>query len=92
MIDATTTVTARYGYREASITRIVAQAKVSRATFYENFDDKESCFLAAHREIVDRIQAAVGSLDREAGVSVFAGFSGGCCAMRMPNRRRHAPS
>lgn len=41
---------ARYGYGGASVARVVAQARVSRATFYEHFQDKEDCFLAAYRE------------------------------------------
>lgn len=36
---------AKHGYRGATITEVVRFAKVSKRTFYEEFGDKESCFL-----------------------------------------------
>lgn len=65
LLEAVTAVSARYGYREASIARIVAQAKVSRATFYEHFADKEDCFLAAYREVAAGIMQAVRRFETE---------------------------
>lgn len=48
---------ARYGYGQASVARVVGQAGVSRATFYEHFQDKEDCFLAAYREVGESTMA-----------------------------------
>lgn len=36
---------AKHGYRGATITEVVRFARVSKRTFYEEFGDKESCFL-----------------------------------------------
>ncbi len=55
LLAAMTVVAARYGYGGASVARVVSQAGVSRATFYEHFADKQSCFLAAYRDVVTRI-------------------------------------
>jgi AcrR family transcriptional regulator len=54
---------ARYGYREASVARVVEQAGVSRATFYEHFADKEACFLAAFAVAAARIETALARID-----------------------------
>jgi AcrR family transcriptional regulator len=41
----------RYGYAGANVSQVIAEAGVSRPTFYEYFADKDDCFIAAHREI-----------------------------------------
>lgn len=41
----------RDGYGGASVSRVVAAAGVSRATFYRHFADREDCFLTAQREL-----------------------------------------
>jgi AcrR family transcriptional regulator len=41
----------RYGYAGANVSQVIANAGVSRPTFYEYFADKDDCFLAAHREL-----------------------------------------
>jgi AcrR family transcriptional regulator len=48
---------ARYGYGRASVAKVVGQAGVSRATFYERFRNKEDCFLAAYREVAKAMMA-----------------------------------
>lgn len=50
---------ARYGYGQASVAKVVGQAGVSRATFYEHFQNKEDCFLAAYRGIGESTMAAL---------------------------------
>ncbi len=45
-----TIVAARHGYAEASVARVVKQAGMSRATFYEHFEDRDDCFRAAFAE------------------------------------------
>jgi AcrR family transcriptional regulator len=39
--------TAELGYREVSVQDVLDRAGVSRPTFYEHFENKEDCFLAA---------------------------------------------
>src|ERR1700755_2089394 len=56
---------ARYGYRDASVARVVEAAGVSRATFYEHFADKEDCFLAAFEQAAERIEVALPHIEAE---------------------------
>lgn len=56
------TAVAERGYNEVTITHITAAAKVSRRVFYENFESKEECFLAAF----DAVVGHVGELVAEA--------------------------
>lgn len=51
LLDAMISVAVRNGYADTTIARVVADAGVSRATFYEHFSDKDDCFLAVHGEI-----------------------------------------
>lgn len=55
---------ARYGYGGASVARVVRQAGVSRATFYEHFADRDECFLAAHADVALRIEEPFQDIDR----------------------------
>ncbi len=48
---------AEVGYARLSVTDVVARARVSRATFYELFPDRESVLLAAFDEAVAQIGA-----------------------------------
>src|SRR3954452_9588126 len=43
---------AEHGYNATTIGKITAAAKISRRTFYEYFEGKEACFLAAY-EMID---------------------------------------
>jgi AcrR family transcriptional regulator len=54
-----THVAAREGYAEMSIAHLTSQAGVSRQTFYELFEDKEDCFLAAYEQVATRTLAAL---------------------------------
>jgi AcrR family transcriptional regulator len=47
-------VSAEHGLADATVARVVARAGVSRRTFYELFDDREDCFLAAFDEGIVR--------------------------------------
>jgi AcrR family transcriptional regulator len=55
----------REGYAGASVSRIIAEAGVSRPTFYEYFADKDDCFLAAlaeiHRRLLEDVRRAVNA-------------------------------
>jgi len=56
---------AEHGYNATTIARITAAAKISRRTFYEYFEDKQECFLAAYEMIethlLDSMRAAPGA-------------------------------
>jgi AcrR family transcriptional regulator len=47
ILAATVDVVAERGYPETRVVDLIEQAQVSRKTFYELFDDKETCFLEA---------------------------------------------
>jgi AcrR family transcriptional regulator len=48
--------TAQLGYREVSVQDVLDRAGVSRPTFYEHFDNKEGCFLAAFDAAAARLR------------------------------------
>src|SRR3954451_5288435 len=48
LLDAMTRVVVRKGYARTTVADVVEVAGVSRRTFYEQFVDKEACFLAAY--------------------------------------------
>lgn len=47
------------GYRATTITEIVKRASVSTRDFYEHFDGKEDCFLAAFEAVRDHVEAVL---------------------------------
>ncbi|MGO8905541.1 MAG: TetR/AcrR family transcriptional regulator [Solirubrobacteraceae bacterium] len=51
----------RDGYGRASVSAVIAQAGVSRPTFYEYFSDRDDCFLSALAEIQARLAGAVAA-------------------------------
>lgn len=55
LLAAIVQIVARDGYPEAKIGDLAECAGVSRATFYELFETKEGCLLAAQRELADRL-------------------------------------
>jgi AcrR family transcriptional regulator len=61
-------VVAGKGYAAATVADLTKQAGISRTTFYEFFEDKEACFLAAYENAVDglvrRITQAYESEER----------------------------
>ncbi|MFP5388917.1 MAG: TetR/AcrR family transcriptional regulator, partial [Thermoleophilia bacterium] len=48
--------TAELGYREVSVQDVLDRAGVSRPTFYEHFENKEACFLAAFDSAAARLR------------------------------------
>lgn len=54
-------VVAAKGYAGASVADVVDRAGVSRRTFYEQFPDKETCFLAAYDTGVEVMLGRIGS-------------------------------
>ena len=49
LLEGMASVSASKGFAAATIADIVREAGVSKRTFYEHFDGKESCFLALYR-------------------------------------------
>src|SRR5580700_6188724 len=54
MLMAARQVAAQEGYARMSVERVVARAGVSRKTFYDLFENREECFLAAYDDAVAR--------------------------------------
>lgn len=62
LLDAAVRVAAGKGYGAMTVTDLTRDAGISRTTFYELFEDKEACFLAAYdraaEALVRRVAAA----------------------------------
>jgi AcrR family transcriptional regulator len=59
LLAAVVRVTATKSYGATTVGDILEEAGVGRETFYELFDDKRSCMLAAHAILVDDLEAKV---------------------------------
>jgi AcrR family transcriptional regulator len=59
LVAAMAHVVATRGYEETTVEHLLVQAGVSRRTFYELFDDREDCFLAAYDEAMRRVLRVV---------------------------------
>lgn len=55
MLDAITALVAEQGYADTSVADVISRAGTSRKTFYEQFTDKEDCFLAAYQLVSDYV-------------------------------------
>jgi AcrR family transcriptional regulator len=53
LLDAAIRVAAAKGYAATTVGDLTKEAGISRTTFYELFEDKEACFLAAYDNAVD---------------------------------------
>ncbi len=60
LIAGLATAVAEHGYNAVTITHITKAAAVSRRVFYENFEGKEECFLAAFEVVVAHIRELIG--------------------------------
>jgi AcrR family transcriptional regulator len=58
---------AEHGYNQTTIGKITTAAGISRRTFYECFEGKEDCFLAAHRMIDEHVRASMLAAGDPAG-------------------------
>jgi AcrR family transcriptional regulator len=61
LLAATIELVAKRGYRGTSIDHIVKSARVGYVAFYELFEGKEDCFLAAFERIVEETSEAVAA-------------------------------
>jgi AcrR family transcriptional regulator len=60
-------IVAKRGYHGSTIEHIVKRAGVSRATFYEHFDNREDCLLAGFDEAAAELQGRMEAAAAEAG-------------------------
>ena len=59
MLEAMAHAVLEKGYVRATVADVLSRARVSRETFYEHFDDKEDCFLAAYELAVEALYERV---------------------------------
>jgi len=55
MIVAMAEVVAERGYAETTVAEVIARARVSRRTFYEQFNNRQDCMLASFHELFERL-------------------------------------
>jgi len=67
LLAAVVRVTATNGYESTTVGDILGEAGVGRETFYELFDDKLGCMLAAHKILVDDLEEQVRAAYSEEG-------------------------
>jgi AcrR family transcriptional regulator len=91
LFAAAAAVFARVGYSEATAEAIAREAGMSKATFYEHFNNKEDCIIALFDTAIDVILGAMReagdrSLDAEPAVRVRAASEAFLAALRQfPN-------
>ena len=77
LLEAAAAVFARAGYADASAEAIAREAGMSKATFYEHFDNKEECILAlfdqAASETLEAMAKAVGAAGTDSRKRMEAG-------------------
>jgi AcrR family transcriptional regulator len=61
VLEAMVRVAAAKGYEATTVTDVIEVAGVSRASFYEQFEDKSTCFLEAYDAVIDVLVAHVTS-------------------------------
>ena len=66
MLAAVIDAVAETGYADMTVADVVARAGVSRRTFYEQFEDKLDCFLAAYEQRADELHAVTAAAVRTA--------------------------
>jgi AcrR family transcriptional regulator len=61
LLEATATALFDIGYAELTVKDVIDVAGVSRRTFYQLFDDKLDCVLAAHEEALERLRQIIST-------------------------------
>ncbi len=59
MIAAAVEAVDEVGYARMTVAQVIGRARVSRKTFYDVFEDREDCFLAAFEQSVDHARTLV---------------------------------
>jgi len=67
LVAAMAEVCAERGYAQTSVAEVAKQAGVSSLTFYKQFAGKESCMLAAHRQLLGRLLEEIDRITEEEG-------------------------
>jgi AcrR family transcriptional regulator len=67
LLAAVVRVTAANGYDSTTVGDILGEAGVGRESFYELFDDKLDCMLAAHKLLVDNLEEQVRAAYKQPG-------------------------
>lgn len=62
LLAAVAEAVAEHGYNKATIAQITSLASVSRRTFYEHFDGKEACFVAAYDAVDEYLARRLAEL------------------------------
>jgi AcrR family transcriptional regulator len=63
LLAATATIVDEQGYGRTTVARITERARVSRRTFYEQFNDREACLDALIEDVVTAIEAEIARSD-----------------------------
>jgi AcrR family transcriptional regulator len=83
LVEAAMHVFGTRSFGEARVADVLERAAISRKTFYEQFADKEACFMAAYEAAALRLRDAVRAASREhedfegsvrAGIEALLGF------------------
>ena len=78
ILAAIAEIVAKRGYQSTTVEHIVKRAGVARATFYENFENREACLLACLAEFVEairRVTAAAAATEPEWPGGIRAGLA-----------------
>lgn len=67
LLAAMTDTATRIGYNTLTVQNVLTRAGISRPTFYEQFEDKEDCFLAAFDAASTRMRKRIEEAVAEAG-------------------------
>src|SRR5918996_2423665 len=67
---------AQLGYADATAEAIAREAGMSKATFYEHFDNKEDCIVALHDDATTAVLEAMRGTGEEYGGADAAGRGG----------------
>lgn len=59
LLEGMTAAVGERGYARTTVADVLKRAHVSRETFYENFADKQECFMSAYEHAADRILGVV---------------------------------
>jgi AcrR family transcriptional regulator len=67
LLAAMTRTVTEIGYSALTVQNVLTRAGISRPTFYEQFEDKEDCFLAAFDSSAARMQGRIKAASAETG-------------------------
>jgi AcrR family transcriptional regulator len=68
IFDAITRAVAEKGYAATTVADVTARSQISRRTFYENFADKEECFLRAYESASQATLSSIANATRDVPV------------------------